>query len=288
MEVCDVVDSPAVPCDYSTSARPFAEMGAVMLSVYGDESADGKEERVFAVAGVMGWESDWQKAEAKWIERTGGEVFSAAKCEHQKKFDLYRDLTVILAENLGGYGAALDLAAFRRTFPQVPNLDQGFYGCFMRVVHLLTETATTHKESIEFTFHHRQKSEFNTGQLYDAIVNMPEWEANSFMSQTISFTSDKNPRIQMADLVARETMKGLDNQLLGFPPREYMKILCARGFKMHILGKEYCAGWKIETDNDPELAQLLADFLNKNRLIDNPSNRIRFIHWIQNRTLRSK
>ncbi len=52
-----------------------------MLSVFGDESADETQQRVFAVAGVIGSEGAWAELEAKWVTRNGGIPFHAADCE---------------------------------------------------------------------------------------------------------------------------------------------------------------------------------------------------------------
>jgi len=54
---------------------------AIMLSVFGDESADETQQRVFAVAGVIGSEGAWAELEAKWVTRNGGIPFHAADCE---------------------------------------------------------------------------------------------------------------------------------------------------------------------------------------------------------------
>jgi hypothetical protein len=54
---------------------------AIVLSVFGDESADETKQRVFAVAGVVGNEDQWAALEAAWIARTGGIPFHAKDCE---------------------------------------------------------------------------------------------------------------------------------------------------------------------------------------------------------------
>src|SRR5712692_10503716 len=99
-----------------------------MLSVFGDESADETKQRVFAVAGVIGREEQWEQLEARWIARTGSFPFHAKDCEsdqgdykgidHQQNQDLYKDLAQLLAASgLGGWGFAIDLLAQRQVFP---------------------------------------------------------------------------------------------------------------------------------------------------------------------------
>src|ERR1035441_4206163 len=58
-----------------------ARFEAVMLLVYGDESLDGTQSRVCAVAGVIGTEEMWRELEPKWIERNGGITFHADSSE---------------------------------------------------------------------------------------------------------------------------------------------------------------------------------------------------------------
>ena len=54
----------------------------MILSVFGDESADETKQRVFAISGVFGLESEWLRAEAAWTALTNGEVFHAADWEY--------------------------------------------------------------------------------------------------------------------------------------------------------------------------------------------------------------
>ncbi|HVN97968.1 MAG TPA: hypothetical protein VMT62_16180 [Syntrophorhabdaceae bacterium] len=52
-----------------------------MLIVFGDESHDEKEQRVFAVAGLVGTQEEWDALAVSWNQRTGGIPFHAADCE---------------------------------------------------------------------------------------------------------------------------------------------------------------------------------------------------------------
>lgn len=68
-------------------------------------------------------------------------------------------------------------------------------------------------EIAEFTFDMRLESEHNAGLIYGTLrENEPEWAKH--LSSKISFDFSKNnPRIQVADLLAREAMKALDNEI---------------------------------------------------------------------------
>jgi hypothetical protein len=102
--------------------------------MYGDESADETKTRVFAVAGVLGTEDEWQLAMREWLRRTRGLPFHAKECEsnygkdkqqHDNDLALYKDLTEILAASyLVGFAVALDLQNqaefFQIFFPMPP------------------------------------------------------------------------------------------------------------------------------------------------------------------------
>ena len=261
-----------------------------MLSVFADESTDATQSRVFAVAGVVGREPDWRTTEARWLERTGGRIFHATDCAHEGDDDLYEDLTRIVAESkLGARGVALDLMAFKEIFPHL-TAETGYYKCFVMVVSWHTENAERLGEEIEFTFDRRARSEYNTSRLYGAMASKPDWDARSLMKSKISFESPKhNPRLQIADLVARETMKCLDNQLRGLERRDELNTLIKdRRVSIGVLDRKYCLGWRAAVDHANEggedaSAKTYMAWLGKNKRIDNMSNRIAFIDWLQSR-----
>jgi len=210
-----------------------------MASVFGDESADETRQRVFAVAGLEGAEPEWKALEEKWIARTGEKEFHAADCEseyandpdpqkHKNNLALYADLATLIARSsLRGFGVALDLAGHREFFPDVPQ-DISYMKCFTEVLkHFIQNSATSPEHPLEFTFDHRQESEYHAGLLYSSMINWNEWSGRDiFLRTKISFDSRKNPPIQAADLLARETMKHLDN-MVG-PVRRGIKKPCAR------------------------------------------------------------
>jgi hypothetical protein len=76
--------------------------------IFGDESADETGRRVFAVAGLMGTEEQWDGLVEKWIIATGGKEFHAAEWEtehandpdtdkHKTNCRIYADLTQLVA-----------------------------------------------------------------------------------------------------------------------------------------------------------------------------------------------
>lgn len=253
-----------------------------MLSVYGDESVDGSGSMVFAVAGIVGKEDDWRDAETNWLNRTKGEVFHAADCEASGDLEVYKDLTQIIAHaRLAGYGVAADLQAHGDLFPgTLP--DMGYYHCFQRAVWWLTENVARKLQlPIEFTFDQRQESEHNAGLLYGLLREQSRWAASDLMGYTVSFASRENPRIQMADLVARETMKSLHNEIgpVRRAPRRSMLALADEG---HVVfewfGKSY---WEAVKSNLQaraiELTPEYQAWLKTHRRIDNWSNRLAYM-----------
>jgi hypothetical protein len=271
----------------------------MMAHVFGDESADESKTRVFSLSGLIANDSEWQVLKDAWLERTGGVVFHASECEsdhgefakndHAGNLKLYADLTqIIVNSGIGGFAVALDLAAWLEYFPGVPT-DVGYYKCFSEVIKHFLYGPYRDSFPIEFTFDHRQESEYNAGLLYSHMVNLPEWkEKNVFLNAKVNFDSRKDVRIQAADLVAREAMKHLDN-IVGpkqRPIRRSMEALARANsrIKFDILTREYCRDAR---DKWPELQERAGinieqykAWLASHKLLDNWANRFRFVAWL--------
>jgi hypothetical protein len=279
----------AEPIDYYVS----------MASVFGDESSDETHKRVFAVAGLIGTDRQWEALKRNWLERTKGIVFHAADCEsdqgdfkhnsHQANQNLYADLTTMMAcSGLRGYGVAFDIGSWYQFFPnELP--DWGYYMCFVSCIHYFSREQK-HRDGTKmtFTFDHRMESEHNAGVLYDFLVNLPEWKKdNIFLDSTVNFGSPKNEvRLQAADLLARETMKGLDNTI-GPKPRPIRKsaeALASAGkrFSFELLGHGFCKRWHEQINKDRAFvggSPIYDQWLNEKKLTDNWSSRMRFLNW---------
>ncbi len=199
---------------------------AVVLTVNGDESHDEAKKRVFAVGGLIGREEEWDSLRLIWNEQTGGKIFHAADCEsdhgeyenipHAENVRLYKDLTKILARRtkLMGFGVAVELAAYHFIFPELPE-DQPYYLCFHDVVKYFANIGYLHipQETVDFTFDRNLERNYNATYLYDYMTHLPEWKYRSYISDKVSFADRRNVGIQAADLIAREVMKHLDNQI---------------------------------------------------------------------------
>ena len=270
--------------------RPIWE--CVLYTVYGDESSDDTKSRVFAVAGVFGSEKDWAEIKRAWLERAGGVIFHASDCEtdqgdfaknsHAENLVLYRDLSQLLAKsNLMGRGHAMDMAAWHKYFAggaeEIPYLT-----CFRNVVYECGKLADmcVPGDEVEFTFDGRPETEYNAGLLYDYMAKMKEWGASQRLSEKVSFASRKYVGIQVADLLARETMKHLDN-IIGPVQRNTRRsmqaILATRRFEFRFLTHEYFESFRRKlSDFARKLGVDYGEYLRwleRKRLVDNMSNR---------------
>ena len=230
-----------------------------MLLVYGDESLDGTQSRVCAVAGVIGSEEMWRELEPKWIERNCGTPFHAKDCEsdhgdyapkngedpdkkHQENKALYSDLASLVAESgLGGFASAQDLIAQRKAFPS-PYDPPLYYQGFLDVLEAIRNAAADRGEMAELTFGNRNESQFNAGELYSYLQHCGlYWQER--LASKLSFESSRaNPRIQVADLFAHEAMKDLDNEIgpTKRAPRRSWECLRSTGrFQVEKRGEQY-------------------------------------------------
>ncbi len=277
-----------------------------MASIFGDESADEAGQRVFALAGLVGTEEQWDALVDKWLIATGGKEFHAAEWETEYAYDpdrekhkanlrIYAELTQLIAgSGLHGCGVGIDLAGYRQFFPHITQ-DYAYHKCFLETANRLVLKATKIGYSdLKFTFDHRQ-GEQNTGVLYDWMTKLPEWrETGIFFDNEISFSSRKNPRIQIADLVARETMKGLDNILSGERPMRKSLVALATAddrLQFDYLMHEYFEDLQ---KNMPALAESQGmseekywEWLRQHKIQDNLGSRHRYLTWLDAAELRN-
>lgn len=290
-----IVEAASLPSAKTRYQQKSCKRVAVVLSAFGDDSADETHQRVFCVAGVVGSESDWQHVEEQWRSRLGCRVFHATDCESDRKdfrhFDhddnqkLYKDLTNIVANSrLMSYAHAIDLAALRRVFHDgMPPWDSQFYFCFIRVL-----TSCAHlgylslpQEPVRFTFDERKESKYNSTELYRYARNAGDWQLSDFLSDEIAFAVRSTIGIQVADLIARESMKEADRLIAeGRHVRESMKVLNrSMRLRASVYGDGYLRGMReaVEKLDVGQMADYEA-FLKAKRLdADNISNRIKWL-----------
>lgn len=274
-----------------------------MLNVFGDESHDEGNERVYAVAGLIGSQSDWESVESEWLARTNGVIFHAADCEsdqgdykgipHKENLRLYADLTqIVCTSNLFGYGAAIDLVGFSRSYPPGAVLDElPYFICFQKVVMNCAALAYLFipREIAKFTFDRNTQHEHTAHQVYSYLANLPEWELRECLADEIASATRKTVGIQVADLLARETMKHLDNQTgpVKRGIRKSMKALAESQtrFVFSLFGQEYFHKMMTQTVALAAEIGLTHDkclaWLDRHGLADNLSNRIKYLIFFE-------
>jgi hypothetical protein len=269
-----------------------------VLTAFGDESSDESHERVFSVGAVFGDESQWDKLQSKWVERTGGAEFHAAECDsdqgdykrssHGENKQLYKDLTLLLAQSgLWGYGVALDLISQRKYMPDLLP-ESPYYKCFGEVVIFFTHRAVMYvpREQVKFTFDRRLETQYNATALYDYMAKLPEWRDSEYLHDEIAFASRKTVGVQVADLWAREVMKRLDNEIgpVKRNPRKAFEALRGTGrFGATLYAGEYFDGLNRAIkamDNTGEPGAFRSgdykNWLQKHGLTDTYGNRVRY------------
>jgi hypothetical protein len=282
-------------CQVGRIADTVSDAASDRLMVYADESFDGGKERVAAVAGLIGTETEWVALESAWVERTDGKEFHANKCEtefardpdpdkHRANLRLYADLANIVADSkIRGYGPSFDIASYLENFPGA-NPEYGFYHGFTGLLKRFGNIALTDRKQVEFTFDNRQGMEYNMNLLYEGFIGSSGWKGTGiFFSNKINFDTRKNPRIQAADLIAREAMKFLDNYVgpVRRTHRESLKVLANHRIQFDAFEGPYFKDFRAKM---PELEKRMrmnvADYhawLLKSKQPHNESSLFRFI-----------
>ncbi len=218
---------------------------------------------------------------AKDCETDRGEFATTPHAENQQ---LYADLATLIAKSkIFGYSHAVDLVALKAVFGDDILWDSPFYFCFTRVLHDLARNGylSLPQEPVEVTFDCRRESTYNTAQLYEYARRLRDWHFKDFLADKISFTSRATTGIQVADLLARESMKALDRHvgqsraLRG----SLLAILKGKRFKFAMYSTEFIEQMKagIETSEAPFRKADYQAWLNANGVIDNHSNRIAWL-----------
>jgi hypothetical protein len=257
-----------------------------MASIFGDESADQKAQIVFAVAALVGPDSVWDSAVGEWIKVTEGKEFHAAEWESHHGRESYLQLArVVQSSGLRGQGVAIDLPAFRAAFPDLKTQDYAYHKCFIEVVDkLIKVSAEQGYKELKFTFDGRQ-GQGTTGLLYDSITAQKGWADAFFFADEISFGNRKNPRIQIADMVARETMRGFLCARENVEPKEPLRILghADKRIWFDFLVEDYFSQWRDGLRELEKTTGLYADeyfaWIERKSMQDNLYSRIQYMIW---------
>jgi hypothetical protein len=251
------------------------------------------------VVGLVGTPEQWAALDWHWSRFNCGTPFHANDCDsdqgdyssrsHWSNKALYRDLAILLARSgLTGYGKAIDLIAKNNIFPEAEDL--AYYSAFQRVIQAIREHTAASGEIAELTFDMRSESTHNAGFLYGSLRdNEPGW--TPYLPSRIAFEFAKdNPRIQVADLFAREVMKALDNRIgpVKRKVRKSWRTLAATGrFRAEFYSVDWFQGLKralpeAEKHMNMNRAMYL-DWLRRRNRQHNVSNMFQFVDWTTRR-----
>ena len=206
---------------------------SVPFKIYGDESADEKQSRVFVLAAIFGTEDEWAQATQEWLRRTRGLEFHASVCEsefakhpdeqkHKDNLKLYKDMTQILAKSyLCGVSVAFDLASMKDCLGFSSVKDLAYRWCFANVIEWIGKRALAftinssnpYTLPLQVTFDARLQSEGTVDRIYSAFQKQSEWKDAEIFKELVKFEPGPEPRLEFPDLLAREAMKELDRKI---------------------------------------------------------------------------
>ena len=297
----------------SATVHPQVWDAVLTLKFYGDESADQTRSRVFTVAGVFGIEEEWTLAIQQWQRITRGRKFHANEWElpvgrtteeHNEFKDSYRRLTISLAEShLVGIAISLDLGCLQKHLPGLPP-ETAYCKCFTDVLRLTGELAKEQEDEelaakFEYVFDSRLETDGTASQIYQSFRLLPEWRETEVFDTKVVFEGGDEPRLEMADLLAREAMKEIDRTLTGIPPQRRLSfgaldsatVAGVKKFHFRHYGDDYCAKWRQQVDSPQgqsdrkEYEQWLVDngCVQNGHTHDTIANRSRFYNWLENK-----
>jgi hypothetical protein len=199
-----------------------------VLIAYGDDSSDSKQKLVFTAAALLGSESDWQAFELEWLKRNGERPFHATDCDsdrgdfadtsHEDNKLLYSaNVRHIARSPLMGAALSISIKDFVELFPTSVG-EWPFYLCFSSAVSAMADFARVSipPDTVSITFDQNAARAYNSTVLYDYMMKQAEWRLGGVLHHSIIFADHRlTVGIQVADLIAREAMKDLENQLKG-------------------------------------------------------------------------
>jgi len=268
----------------------------MMLIAYGDDSYDKKEARVFAAAAVVARQGDWDAFLPKWKTRNPI-PFHATDCDsdqgdyqgrdHWENKTLYAsNVRQFVDSPLIGAGVAISIPDYWEVFPFAPpDKWWPYYLCFAGVLSSICSIArlSIPPETIKVTFDNDPRKEFNSGQIFDFIGNQPGSLAPC-LEDGIEFRNHRTtPALQVADLLARETMKDLDNRIgqnVRWPRQSLIELLRSKRFATVLYDRPKLEEHRAIADSlhaDPEKGRAFTKWLASNGIKDSIHTRFRFI-----------
>lgn len=227
---------------------PTPETIPLRLRAYFDESADGMQSRIFAVAGWVGWEGDWLLIEPQWSEilaAVGIKTFHMKDCEShwgefrgwtpEQKVKLVSDLIGLIERSgvpphgLVGFWSGVDIRdydALVRGRP-LPWEDDPYFLCFLHCVKQILPFTDGLPEGvkIDFVFDRNEKLRKRLLAAYEQARSLPDLEPYRGRFGTAIFSSRaESIGLQVADLLAYECYKHQDNIASDAPRPQRMSL----------------------------------------------------------------
>ena len=179
----------------------------------------------------------------------------------------------------------IDLIGLRKVHPSESLPSRMYYRGFVDVIEVIQIYAKRYGDLAEVTFDTRSESDHKAALLYANMRETnPGWK--ECLAPKVSFDCDRNPRLESADLFAREAMKHLDNRIgpKKRPTRKAWTTLReSRRFAATFFGEEHFREMDDEFrapssvfKTEPEEYN---EWLVKRRRIDNNTNYFEFLNY---------
>ena len=270
----------------------------VMMICYGDDSFDETKSSVFAAGAVVARQEDWDIFLPAWKERNPAErPFHATDCDsdqgnfkgrdHKENKRLYADnVRQFVNSPLIGAGVAISMPDYWELFPFAP-ADKWwpYYMCFAGVVSCIAKIArlSIPPEDVMVTFDLSDERDIDATRIFDFIRKQPG-ELSDVFKHKIAFGNHREEfGLQVADLLARETMKDLDNRIgptRRWPRQSLIELRRSNRFDYVHYDREKLTNYRIAADKlqaDPEKGRIFTAWLNSNGISDSVHARLRFM-----------
>jgi len=269
-----------------------------VLIAYGDDSADETRSRVFAAGAVVAGQDDWDVFLPRWLEKNPKErPFHATDCDsdrgdfkarkHEENKRLYADNVRLFVNSLLiGAAVSVSIKDYWEIFPFAPD-DKlwPYYICFTGVLACICRVAQVliPPEGVKVIFDKDPAKELDTGRIFDLIAKHPDGLPECLAGR-VGFGDHREViGLQVADLLARESMKELDNEVQGSPrwPRQSL-IELRRSMRFDTVQwnkakLEAHAAMAEKLHGDPARAREFREWLSRNGLRDSIHARLHFL-----------
>jgi hypothetical protein len=198
----------------------------MVIKGYFDDSGDEKKNKFAVVGGVIAYENVWSHFELMWANATYDlkKPFHAADCEAQRgccegwtvqqSISMMKKLTDIIEETgLGVFGSIISIPEYRAVFPKSGEYDPYYLAVKHSIINMayLGRLSAHDLDFRAISVMHEEGD--RTGRVYEIFKEMKlvsSWPDAKYLDG-FSIGSKRVNGLQVADLVAREAFKHVDN-----------------------------------------------------------------------------